>query len=148
MNRRVVTIALALLLAIAASWALHRLTRPYDPGSPPVDGTRVTGASLTRDRSFHWLAVELDGGIPADGMPPAIRLRDSDGVLHDSAEWQRPAAGGSGETRGTLRFWLDSRQLAGTLTLELPGGSLAVKRSTGIPPVADGRTRRFRTSNW
>jgi hypothetical protein len=147
--KRIATIALLAILLVAAGWAVYRHTRPYDPGAEAAGGISVVGASLTRDRSFYWLQVDLDGMPAFDTVPPKLLLRGSNRRTHEPATWawpDRPAAGETG--RASVRFWLDSRDLDATLVIENDAGTLDVKRSTGIPPLKDGRSRRFRSPDW
>lgn len=136
-------------LAAATTWLVLRMNRPYDPGADPAGGITILAASLTRDRTFYWLDLDLDGVAPLDGAPPELHLRGFNGRRLDPATWSWPEATIEGrQARGSVRFWLDSRDLAGTLILETDQASLDVKRSSGIPAVADGRTRPFRSPDW
>jgi hypothetical protein len=147
--KRIVTITMLVALAAAVTWLFLRINRPYDPGAAPVGGISVLGASLTRDRSFYWLDLDLDGVAPRNGAPPKLSLRGANGRRLDPATWSWPDATMKGElAQGSVRFWLDSRDLAGTLALETGRGPLDVKRSAGIPKVKDGRARQFRSPNW
>jgi len=147
--KRIITITMLVALAAAGTWLAFRMTRPYDPGAEPVGGISVVGASLTRDRSFYWLNVELDGVASLQSIPPDLHIRGFNGRRLDPATWSWPEATVRGaQARANVRFWLDSRDLGATLAIETAAGSLDVKRSKGIPKVADGKTRRFRSPTW
>ena len=47
-----------------------------------------------------------------------------------------------------LKFWLESADLEGPLTLHLNDGKLTVKSANGVPGLADASYRNFTTNRW
>jgi hypothetical protein len=143
--RKIIYTALGICL-IYGAWVW---LRPYEWNADPAARFKIVGAQVTQDRSYFWLDVHLkkSGEDPHDLKKP-VRLRTAEGVEHEPAKTDFAGNPLSGTSDIWFRFWLEEKDLRGTLSLKLNDGALSVKSSTGLPKIGLSGARAFHSTRW
>ncbi len=134
--------AALLLCALFAAWSWFR---PYAWKVDPAARCTVVGVEVKPDQTYFWVTAHLKvrPGEVHDLEKP-VRLVTASGIELEPAA---TTFGGS-QTQGTtdiwLKFWLESAQLSGPLTLRINDGQLSIKANPGVPPNA----AYFVTHRW
>jgi hypothetical protein len=137
------------LLALSAIFAVASWWLPYEWQPDPAARFKIAATQVKRDRRYYWITVHLkkSGTVPHDLMKP-IRLIPGD---LDELEPADITFGGSTET-GTdemwVKFWIPADHTFGRLRLRLNDGTLSVKTSEAMPPIADSMMRTFTNPRW
>jgi hypothetical protein len=126
--------AALLLCAVFAAWSWFR---PYAWKIDPAARCKVVGVEVKPDQAYFWVTAHLKvrpGEVHDLGKP--VLLVTASGIELEPAD---TTFGGS-ETEGTtdiwLKFWLESAQITGPLTLRINDGELRIKSNPGAPPSA------------
>jgi hypothetical protein len=145
MVRKILLVALVLAAAFAG-WAW---LRPYAWMPDAAARGKVVATLVTRDASFCWVNVHLkvNSGMSHD-LEKAVALETGDGRRYSPADITLAGQDIDRPEEIWFKFWLDLDELSGPLTLRLNDGSLAVKSTTGVPEIEDGRFRNFTTHRW
>ncbi len=123
--------------------------RPYAWRSDPAARCKVVETLVTHDQSFFWVDVHLkvNPGMTHDLQKP-VRLEAAAGKMLEPADTTFVGTEGRGTTEIWFKFWLESTDLAGPLTLHLNGGELLVKSRSGVPRLGTSTYRNFTTNHW
>lgn len=133
----------------AAGFAAWSWFRPYSWKPDPGARCEIVETLVTRDQSYFWVNVHLkvNPGATHDLQKP-VRLETSRGVKLEPADTTLGGNDSQALTEMWFKFWLESADLEGPLTLQLNDGKLTVKSSNGVPGLADGNYRNFTTNRW
>ena len=135
-----------LISTVFAGWSW---LRPYAWKEDPGARCKVVGVRVKQDHSYYWvdIHVKMNPGEEHDLMKP-VRLSTSPGPVLEPAETTM----GGDEQRGTtdlwFKFWLESENIAGPLTLRINDGELLIKKNTGMPRLGSSGFEYFVTNRW
>ncbi len=133
------------VLIISTAFAMWAWLRPYEWSPDPAALSEVQGVNLTLDHSFFWLEAHLrvNPGASHDLSKPVFLLT-AQGRKLEPADTTFAGADGKDPQEIWLKFWLDSKDIAGPLELHINGGKLLVKTQSGIPTKSVFHT----TNRW
>lgn len=148
MKRQTLRYSLWFCLLLSSAFAAWTWFRPYSWHSDPAARCQVRETQVTRDLAFFWVEVHLkvNPGMTHDLQKP-IRLETAAGkkLVPDTTF-------GGNEGLGTTdiwpKFWLESADIEGVLTLYLNDGKLIIKSNQGIPPLETAQFRNYTTDQW
>lgn len=110
---------------------------------------RLEWVELRRDHSFFWVEARLErAGDEDHDLRIPVRLKTAAGKRIEPADTSLFGAAGQGTTGLHFKFWLEREELAGPLQLELNGGSLKLRTGSGVPELAEGAGKKFRSNRW
>lgn len=139
---------MACLLAatVFGAWSWFR---PYAWEPEAAARGEILETLVTRDQSFFWVNVHLKvtPGLTHD-LQKNVYLKTSQGVQLEPADTTLVGKDGQPISEIWLKFWLESSQMEGPLTLHLNDGKLSIKSSRGIPDLGDSNYRNFVTNHW
>jgi hypothetical protein len=123
--------------------------RPYTWTSEPAARCNVVETLITRDQSYYWVDVHLkvNPGTRHDLQKP-VYLETATGVKLEPAESTFAGTDMQNSPEIWFRFWLETAQLQGPLTLHLNDGKLSIKATQGIPELASGAYQNFTNNQW
>lgn len=149
MTRQIFRTCLALGLSVAAAFAAWTWFRPYDWNPDPAARCKVVATLVTPDMSFFWVEVHLKikPGMSHDLQKPVF-LKTASGTQLQPADTTLAGADGKTTTELWFKFWLDSTQIQGPLSLHLNDGILSIKRSSEKPRIGHSEFRNFTTRDW
>lgn len=135
-------------LLISAAFAAWSWLRPYAWQPDPAARCKVLETLVTRDQSFYWINVHLrmSSGMTHDLQIP-VTLETATGVKQP-ADTTFAGTDPQNPEEIWFRFWLESADLAGPLTLKLNGGKLLVKTLPSQPDLGSSTFRNFTTNQW
>lgn len=148
MNRRTIIILVLVLLIGLLSYPAWLALRPYSSQSSDSDRAEISQAKLTRDESFFWLDLQLQGKKSLIEIDYPIFLIGTRDIQIDVAETiihRRPD-----QSINTIKFkfWLDRDELSGPLSLQFGADNLEVRTRSLIPRLENNSSKTFRTSAW
>jgi hypothetical protein len=148
-KRRILHYSLLVLLAASAVFAAWNWFRPYSWSSDPAARCKVVETLVTQDHSYFWVNVHLkvNPGEAHDLQKP-VRLVTARGTQLEPADTTLAGDNLQSTTEIWLKFWLQTEDLQGPLTLRLNGGELTVKSSDGLPDLGTASYRNFTTQHW
>ena len=119
--------------------------RPYAWNPDSAALAKVVGVQVTPDRTFFWVETHLkvNPGKVHDLQKPVF-LETSTGSKLEPADTTFGGSEGTGTTDIWLKFWLESKDIAGPLTLHLNDGKLSIKANDGVP----SETKYYVTTHW
>ncbi len=134
--------AALLLTSLFAIWSWFR---PYEWNADPAARCKVTGVQITPDQSYFWLEAHLKV-LPDErhDLQKPVFLTTASGSRLEPADTTFGSKDGVGTTDIWLKFWLESKDLAGPVTLHLNDGDLSIKKGSRIPT----KSRHFVTNQW
>jgi hypothetical protein len=143
------TTILVVLLALSLVFAGWQWLRPYDLSADPSARFRIVHAGLKRDHSYFWLDLYLkkSGSLGHDLAKPVI-LRLADGREIEPADTTIEEVNGQPSESLGFRFWLEEKDFAGPLDLQLNDGTLRVRSGSGLPAVSSDSSSFFTHRNW
>lgn len=149
MARHTLRYALVVCLLISAAFAAWAWFRPYAWGSDPAARCKVVETLVTRDQAYYWVDVHLEmiPGTTHDLRKP-VRLETATGKKLEPADTTVGGMDGQERSEMWFKFWLESKDLAGPLTLFLNDGKLTVKTGSAIPDLGNDNYRNFTTQRW
>jgi hypothetical protein len=145
-RQRMVLIVALLCSAAFAGWTW---LRPYAWKVDPAARSHIEAAQVRNDQGFYWLDlhVQVTPGATHDLMRP-VRLRTGSGQSLEPAD---TTLGGNAENKTTdlwFKFWLEPKDFAGPITLQINDGSLTVRSRTGVPSLGSSNLEVFNTHHW
>jgi hypothetical protein len=134
---------LRVALILSTAFALWAWFRPFEWSPDPAALCEVQGVNLTLDHSFFWVEpfLKVNAGASHDLSKPVF-LMTSQGRRLEPADTTFASPDGKETREIWLKFWLDSKDIAGPLDLHLNGGKLRLKTRPGIPTKS-----KYHTSN-
>lgn len=148
-KRRTLRGFLFLALLVSTVFAAWSWFRPYAWSADPAARCKVVGTQLKKDQSFFWVDVHLkvNSGQTHDLMKP-VRLQTAAG--HELEPADTTLGGGPDGANSDLwfKFWLDSADIEGPLTLRINDGTLLIKSNSGIPAFGRSNFEYFPTNHW
>ena len=131
--------------AAFASWAW---LRPYDFHPDPAARCEVLETLITRDGSYFWANVHVkvspgaghDLRIPVTLNTPTGAKQPAD-TTFAGLDPMKPE-------EIWFKFWLESADLAGPVTLRINGGTLSVKTLSKVPDLGSSTLRNFTNNHW
>lgn len=140
---------LIVTLLVAAGFAAWSWLRPYAWSVDPAARCKVAGAQVRKDASFYWLDMHLKvtPGRTHDLMKQ-VRLVTSAGRELEPADTTLGGKTGGETTDLWFKFWLESADLDGPLSLRINDGSLVIRSGSGIPRLGNSNLEYFTTSCW
>lgn len=145
-TRRMKFLLLALVVSVLfAGW---QWLRPYEWSPDSGADHHVTRCLVERSHSNYWLRIFLKSneGEEIDFMKP-LQLVTADGRTHAIAELDREGSERAIDTI-VLRFWLEEKDFAGPLSLQVNDGKLSIRSGDTSPRMADGAFRVFNSTRW
>jgi hypothetical protein len=140
-----------LVLALVASTVFAGWTwmRPYAWRVDPAARAKMVGAQVRKDASFYWLDIHLkvSRGQEHDLMKP-VRLATAAGRELEPADTTLGGKTGEGTTDLWFKFWLETADLEGPLTLRINDGTLVIRSGSGVPRLGRSNAEYFTTSRW
>ncbi len=136
-------------LLVSSVFAVWSWFRPYAWTVDPAARCKVVGTQVTKDRSNYWVDVHLKmtPGQTHDLLKP-VRLRNAAGREIEAADTTLAGDKEGGTTDLWFKFWLETGDMEGPLTLGINEGRLLVKANTGIPELGRSNQEHFLTNNW
>lgn len=148
-NRQNLRTYFRVALLLLTAFALWGWFRPYAWRPDPAARCEVAGVQVTRDASYCWVNIHLKirDGLQHDLQKPVFleipgrpNLEPADTIFAGSQP--------HGTTDIWLKFWADSAQLSGPLTLRINDGSLRIKSGHGTPDFGGADSLHFTTHSW
>ena len=148
-TRKILRYSLMTCLLVSSAFAAWSWMRPYSWRADPAARCTVTETLVTRDHSFFWVDVHLkvNPDMTHDLRKP-VRLESAAGKKFEPADTTLVGTPGQGTTEIWFKFWLESADLQGPLTLHLNDGKLMVKSRDGVPDLGSSTYRNFTTNHW
>ncbi|MCW1915754.1 hypothetical protein OJ996_19360 [Luteolibacter sp. GHJ8] len=139
---------LLLALVVSVLFAGWQWLRPYEWSPDSGADHHVTRCLVERSHSNYWLRIFLrsNEGEEIDFMKP-LQLVTADGRTHAIAELDREGSERAIDTI-VLRFWLEEKDFAGPLSLQINDGKLSIRSGDTLPRMADGAFRVFNSTRW
>ena len=149
MKRQTFRYSLLFCLLLSTAFAAWAWFRPYSWQSDPASHCKVVSTLVTRDTSYFWVEVHLkvNPGMTHDLQKP-VRLETAGGKRLEPADTTFSGKQEQGTTDIWFKFWLESADIEGDLTLHLNDGKLIVKANPGIPQLGSSIYRNFTTNHW
>lgn len=149
MRRQILRNSLLVCLLAASAFAAWSWFRPYEWHPDPTAHCAIEETLLTPDSSFFWVNVhvKLHPGASLDMTKPVL-LHTASGKSHTPADITFAGPDGQAPTEIWFKFWLDSPDLTGPLTLRVNDGQLTVKSTSTIPDLGNDAYRNFTTDRW
>jgi len=148
-KRRTLRIYLVACLLISAGFAAWGWFRPYAWKVDPEARCKVVGSQVRQDRSNFWVEVHLKvaRGQTHDLMKP-VRLLTAAGRELEPADTTLGGAADGGTSDLWFKFWLESGDVEGPLSLRINDGTLTIKAGTGVPSLGSSNIENFFTNHW
>lgn len=148
-NRRNLRAALTVTLLFAAGFAAWSWFRPYAWSVDRNARCEVVGCQVKRDRSNFWVDVHLKmtPGQTHDLMKPVLLLTSEGGEL-EPAETTLGGSDDGGTSDLWFKFWLETREIEGPLTLRINDGTLVIRKNSGMPALGANDLEYFVTNHW
>jgi hypothetical protein len=136
-------------LAVSSAFAAWTWFRPYEWNSDSAARCEIVGTQVTRDRSNFWVEPHLKvlAGSTHDLEKPVFLITAS-GKKLEPADTTLAGDGGKGTSEIWFKFWLESDEIAGPLTLQINEGKLSIKSNAGIPEITGTDPRYFISNHW
>ncbi|MGJ8632587.1 MAG: hypothetical protein ACSHX7_01600 [Luteolibacter sp.] len=143
---RVLLAALLVLLTVFAALVFSAdFSKDPDPGAL----FEIQAVRLERDQSYFWLEVHLKkSGEKDHDLEKLPKLVTSTGKIHRPADTVFAGTPEKGFSEIWYKFWLEEKDLKGTLKLEMNEGVLTVKSSDGAPSLESGKEKTIRNADW
>ena len=136
------------ILLVSAAFASWTCLRPYDFHPDPAARCEILETLITRDQSFFWanVHVKVNSTMQHDLQIPVI-LETPNGPKNPA---DTTFAGDDPLKPEEIwfKFWLDSSDLAGPVTLKINGGKLSVKTLSKVPELGSSTLRNFTNNHW
>ncbi len=147
-KRPAVRTCLMVGLVVAAAFAVWSWLRPYARDPDPRAGGRIIATMVTRDHSFFWVEthVKLNPAVHDRTRPVALETKTGKRIQPADTRFRMPSD--DSELEAWYKFWVDTGEIAGPLSLHLNDGTLVVKSDVGVPKVSEGGFHTFSTKNW
>lgn len=145
---RIILVALLLISGAFASWSW---LRPYEWSADPRARAKIVGCLVERDHSNYWVRLKLR--IP-DGekhdLEQPVRLLTHGGDNLEPADTTLEGDEKQAVRVVWLKFWLEEKQMKGSLSLKINEGKLTVRSGNGfrLPDLRSDDTRYFVTHRW
>jgi hypothetical protein len=148
-KRRILRGFLVAALLVSAGFAVWSWFRPYAWKVDPKARCEVIGCQVRKDRSYFWVDAHLKvaPGQTHDLLKP-VRLLTANGREIEPADTTLGGAEGGGTNELWLKFWLESGEIEGPLTLRINDGTLAIKSNSGTPSLGRTDLEYFVTQHW
>ena len=148
-TRKILRGFLVVALLVSAAFAAWSWLRPYAWTVDPAARCKVVGSQVKPDRSNYWLDVHLKvtPGKTHDLSKPVRLCTATDREL-EPADTTLAGDQGGGTTDLWLKFWLESSDIQGPLTLRINDGALVIKANSGMPALDRPRPCYFVTQHW
>lgn len=148
MKRRFLQYGLVAGLVASAAFASWAWLRPYDFHPDPAARCEILETLVTRDQSFFWVNVhvEMNPGLRHDLQQP-VMLETPTGPKQP-ADTTFAGADPMLPEEIWFKFWLESADLAGPVTLKVNGGKLSVKTLSQVPELGTSTLRNFTNNHW
>lgn len=148
-KRSTLRVFLVAALLVSTAFAAWSWLRPYAWGVDPTARCKVAGVQVRKDASFYWLDVRLKvtPGQAHDLMKP-VRLITAAGRELEPADTTLGGKAGGETTDLWFKFWLESADLDGPLSLRINDGSLVIRSGSRIPRLGNSNLEYFTTSRW
>jgi hypothetical protein len=139
---------LVLGVLAAAGFTAWAWLRPYAWRPDPAAACKVEAVQVRRDRSNYWVHIHLKvlPGQRHDLLKP-VRLVTSAGRELEPADTTL-AGDPAAATELWYKFWLETTDLEGGLTLCLNDGTLSIKSVPGMPELAPTEETTYSTHHW
>lgn len=149
MKRQQLRYSLLFCLLLSAAFAAWAWFRPYAWQPDIAARCKVKETIVTPDASYFWVEVHLkvNPGMTHDLQKP-VWLETASGKKLAPANTTLGGKDGEGTTEIWGKFWLESADLNGALTLHLNDGKLIIKGNQGIPQLENSTYRYFTTNQW
>ena len=149
MKRNIFRLLLAGSLVVLTALAAFLWSSDFEKDPDPKAFYKIEAARLEADRSFFWLEVHLKKNGEEDlNLEKQPQLVTAEGVSHAPADSTFAGSPETGFSEIWYKFWLEKKDLEGTLKLKINEGELAVKTSQGVPVVKDGKQKVLRSADW
>lgn len=149
MKRQMLRLSLAVLVVATTALAAMVWSAKFDGDPDPKARFFIEGVRMERDRSFHWLEIHLKrSGDKAHDMRQPVRLVTADGTEHEPADTTFAGSPEKGFTDIWFKFWLEDKDLDGTIDLRLNGGELRVKTNQGLPATDTDGKAVLKSADW
>lgn len=104
---------------------------------------------MRKDRSNFWVDAHLKvaPGQTHDLMKP-VRLLTSKGGELEPADTTLGGTEDGGTTDLWFKFWLETPDMEGPLTLRINDGTLSIKGNSGLPALGASDLEYFVTNHW
>lgn len=149
MTRFAVHSFLTVSLLAAAAFAGWSWFRPYAWSPDPEARFNIVETLVTPDASFFWVNVHLKAipGTNHDLLKP-VTLETASGKRLEPADTMFGSLDGQPNSELWIKFWLESTDIEGPLTLHINDGKLVVKSGKGVPRLESSAYRNFTTNRW
>ena len=132
----------------AAGFTAWAWLRPYEWQPDPAARCEVEAVQVRRDRSYYWVHIYLKvlPGQRHDLLKPVLLVTSAGRELEPA---DTTLAGDvASATELWYKFWLETTDLEGGLTLRLNDGTLSIKRAPGMPELAPTEETTYSTHHW
>jgi hypothetical protein len=148
-QRRTLRGLLIAALVVTAAFAVWSWFRPYAWNVDPGARCEVIGTQIRKDRAFFWVEVHLKvrTGQTHDLIKPVL-LRNAAGREFEPADTTFAMDQGGGKSEMWVKFWLESGDLEGALSLRINDGTLVIKENPGIPDLGQSNIAYYVTNHW
>ncbi len=132
-------------LALAVAFAAWVWLWPYEWNPDHGANCEIQGVALTIDRSYFWVEAHLTVNPKAQhDLSKPVFLQTAQGHRLEPADSTFASPDGQLPREIWFKFWLDSTEIAGPLSLHLNGGKLLVKSNSNLPT----RSAFFTSHRW
>jgi hypothetical protein len=140
---------LVFALLLSAGFAAWAWLRPYEWQADPAARCKVIGTQVRKDQSFFWVDIHLQvsTGQTHDLTKPVL-LRTSGGREIKAADTLFGSEPNRSPTDLWYKFWLESTDLEGPLSLRINDGTLLIKAKPGLPCQGRKAIQYFVTNRW
>ena len=147
--RRILRYSLLVCLLVSTAFAAWGWFRPYAWRSDSAARCKIAEVLVTRDHSYFWLDVHLKvtPGMVHDLRKPVF-LQNSAGKAFEPADTTLSGDDGRSTSEIWFKFWLDTPDFGGPLSLHLNDGTLVIRSGSGAPPLGNSAFRNFTTTEW
>ncbi len=135
-------------LLISAAFAGWTLLRPYDFHPDPEARCEILETAINRDHSYYWLNVhvKINPGMQHDLRIPVVLVTATG--AKQPADTTLVGADPLRPEEIWFKFWLESADLAGPVSLKINGGNLSVKTLSSAPELGSSNLRNFKNNHW
>lgn len=149
MKRQTLRYVLVFCLLASAAFAAWTWLRPYAWARDPRARGEVVSVLVTQDQAYYWVNVHWKANSgPPHNLQKKVCLETSHGVKIEPADTTLVGSNEKMITEIWWKFWLNSENLDGFLTLRVNDGSLSIKSESGIPELGKSNYRNFTTNQW
>lgn len=148
-QRQIIRKFLVVALVVASVFATWSWFRPYAWGADTAARCRVVGVQVRKDQSYFWVDVRLKvlAGQKHDLLKP-VRLCTVAGREIEPADTTMVGDKDIGTTDLWFKFWLESKEIEGPLSLRINDGTLVIKADAGTPSLDLSKSGYFPTQHW